>query len=81
MDLGITDHCECPRCEQAAEISVALLADAAEPLLAATRALLRYQPDPSREVAARPEGLRIGDTGNKGIIRSKFKICFLSIRS
>ena len=65
MDFGISDHCEGACCEQAAEISIALLADAAEPLLAATRALLRYQPDPSREVAARPEGPWISDAGNQ----------------
>lgn len=36
MDFGITDHCERPCNEQSAEIPIALLADATEPLFTAT---------------------------------------------
>ena len=50
VDLGISDDGKRARCEQAAQIAIALLADAAEPVLAPTRMLLRHQPDPGREV-------------------------------
>ena len=51
VDLGIADDGECTGHEQVAQIAVTLFADAAEPVLATTRVLLRYEPDPSREVA------------------------------
>src|ERR1700760_2151152 len=47
MDLGIADHGECASREQATQITVALLADTAELVLATARLLLRYEPDPS----------------------------------
>ena len=51
VDLGIADDGERAGHEQAAYIAVTLFADTAEPVLATTRVLLRYEPDPSREVA------------------------------
>ena len=65
MDLGITDDRQRAGREQAAQIAIALLADTAEPALAAARVLLRYQSDPAREVPSRPESLRIGDAGDQ----------------
>src|SRR6516162_4667168 len=65
MDLGITDDRECAGREQAAQIAIALLADTAEPVLAAARVLLRHEPDPGREVPTRSEGLRVGNTGDQ----------------
>jgi hypothetical protein len=65
MDLGISDHRERARCEQAPEIAITLLTDAAELLLAAARVLLREQPDPGREVATRSERFRIGNASDK----------------
>ena len=50
VDLGIADDGECAGREQAAQIAVALLADAAEPVLTPARVLLRHEPDPGREV-------------------------------
>src|SRR3954463_9595414 len=52
VDLGIADDGECPGHEQAAQIAVPLFADAAEPVLAPARVLLRNEPDPGREVAS-----------------------------
>ena len=52
VDLGIADDGECTGHEQAAQIAVTLFADAAEPVLAPARVLLRYEPDPGREVAS-----------------------------
>ena len=65
MDLGITDDRECASREQAAQIAIALLADTAEPVLAAARVLLRHQPDPGREVPSRSESLRICNAGDQ----------------
>src|SRR5215210_1734242 len=50
MDLRVADDGECSSREQAAQIAIASLTDAAEPLLAAARALLRHEADPGREV-------------------------------
>src|SRR3979490_563122 len=52
VDLGIADDGECTGHEQAAQIAVTLFADAAEPVLAPARVLLRNEPDPGREVAS-----------------------------
>src|SRR4029077_5683390 len=65
MDLGITDDRGAPSREQAAQIAIALLADTAEPVLAAARVLLRHEPDPGREVPPRSEGLRVCNTGDQ----------------
>src|SRR3990172_3324348 len=46
MELGIADHGERAGGEQAAQIAIALLADAAEPVLAPARVLLGHEPDP-----------------------------------
>ena len=51
VDLGIADDGECTGHEQAAQIAVTLFADAAEPILAPARVLLRNEPDPGREGA------------------------------
>src|SRR5262245_25199976 len=60
MDLGVAGYGECASREQATQVAVALLADAAQPVLAPARVLLRHEPDPSREVPRRSKGLGIG---------------------
>src|SRR5271166_2589364 len=50
MDFGIADHSQGACREQTAQITIASFADIAEPVLAATRVLLRDEPDPGREV-------------------------------
>src|SRR6185437_6398912 len=62
MDPGIADHGERASREQAAQIAITLLADAAKPVLAAAGVLLRHEPDPGREVPPRSEGPGIGNT-------------------
>src|SRR5258707_11585104 len=52
VDLGIADDGECTGHEQAAQIAVPLFADAAEPVLAPTRVLLRNESNPGREVTS-----------------------------
>ena len=51
MDFSIADDGERTGHEQAAQVAVTLLADMADPVLAAARMLLRHQPNPGREVA------------------------------
>jgi hypothetical protein len=46
VDLGIANDGESPGGEQAAQIAIALLADATEPVLASARVLLRHETDP-----------------------------------
>jgi hypothetical protein len=46
MDLGIADHRQRARREQAAQIAITLFADTAELVLAPARVLLRHEPDP-----------------------------------
>jgi len=55
MDLRIADHGKRAGREQAAQIAIALLADAAKLFFTPTRVLLRYQPNPGREVTPRSE--------------------------
>src|SRR6516162_5731865 len=62
MDLGIADHGERASREQAAQIAIALLADAAKLVFTPARVLLRHKPNPGREVPSRSEGLGISDT-------------------
>jgi hypothetical protein len=50
MDLGIADDGKCAGHEQAAQIAVTSIADAAEPVLAPARVLPRHDADPGREV-------------------------------
>jgi len=52
VDLGVADDGQGAGHKQPAQIAVTLLADTAEPVLAAARVLLRNEPNPSREVAA-----------------------------
>src|SRR5271163_839736 len=65
-DLGIADDGKRTGYEQAAQIAVTLLADAAEPVLAPARVLLRHKSNPGREIAPRSECLWVGDTSNQG---------------
>src|SRR5215510_265479 len=65
VDLGIADHGECASREQATQIAITLLADAAKPVLAAAGVLLRHEPDPGREVPPRSKGPGIGNTGDQ----------------
>src|SRR5713101_6967744 len=65
MEFGIADHGQRPRREQAAQIPIASLADAAELFLAPARVLLGHEPDPSREVPPRSESPRITDAGDQ----------------
>ena len=46
VDLGITDDGKSTGREQAAQVAIALFADAAELVLTAARMLLRDEPDP-----------------------------------
>src|SRR5258705_10137639 len=66
MFLGIADDGHCAGVEQPPQVSLALLGDAAKPILAAGRVLLRHQPDPGGEIASRPERLPVADLGNQG---------------
>jgi hypothetical protein len=52
MNPGVADYSEGTGGEQAAQIAIALLTDAAELLLTTARVLLRYQSDSSREVSS-----------------------------
>src|SRR5262249_24039044 len=61
MDLRIADHGKRAGREQAAQIAIALLADAAKLFFTPTRVLLRYQPNPGREVTPRPESLGVSN--------------------
>ena len=61
MDLGVADNGERAGHEQAAQIAVTLFADTAEPVPAPARVLLRYDPDPGREI--RPDGARSATSG------------------
>src|SRR6476659_5202996 len=61
MDLRIPDYGKRAGGEQAAQVSIAALGDAAEPLLAAARILLRNQADPGIKVASRSKSSRIGN--------------------
>src|SRR3954454_15564662 len=49
MDFGITDDRKCASCEQAAQIAIALFADAAKLVLASARVLFGDESDPGRE--------------------------------
>ena len=61
MDFRIADHGERAGREQAAQIAIALLADAAKLFFTPARVLLRYQPNPGREVTPRSECLWISN--------------------
>src|SRR5215470_9833567 len=65
MDHGIADHGERASREQAAQIAITLLADAAKPVLAAAGVLLRHEPDPGREVPPRSKGRGVCYAGNQ----------------
>ncbi len=65
MKLGIADDGECAGHKQAAQITVSLFADTAEPVPAPARVLSGYQPDPGREVATRSEGFGVRDAGDQ----------------
>src|SRR6266436_5768112 len=59
VELRIADHGERTGCEQAAQITIALFADAAELVFAPARVLLRHEPDPGREIPSRSKCLGI----------------------
>src|SRR5215475_10853579 len=65
MDLGIADHRQRARREQAAQIAITLFADTAELVLAPARVLLRNEPNPGRKIPPRSEGLWISDAGDQ----------------
>src|SRR5262245_8223887 len=59
VELGIADHGERAGGEQAAQIAVSLFADVAELVFATARVLLRYEPNPGREIPSRSKRLGI----------------------
>ena len=65
MDLGIADNGESSGREEAAQIAIALLADAAKLCFASARVLFRHQPDPGREIAPGSKSLGVGDAGDQ----------------
>jgi hypothetical protein len=65
MDLGIADDGQRACREQAAQIAIALFADAAELTLAPARVLLRHQPNRGGKIPSRSESLRISDAGDQ----------------
>src|SRR5262249_35302886 len=65
IDLGVANDRKRACREQATQITVTLLADAAEPVLASTRMLLRHQSNPGREVSPGPKHFWIGNAGNQ----------------
>jgi hypothetical protein len=66
MPLGISDDRQCSNRQHRAQVSVALLGDATEPLIAAAQVLLWCEPDPGRKVARRRKGSWIRDRRNQG---------------
>src|SRR5476649_1055369 len=56
----------CPDHQQPPQISIALLGDAAEPVLAAGAVLLGHQSDPGSKTAPRCECLPVADLSNQG---------------
>ncbi len=66
VDLGVADDGQRSGHEQAAQIAVPLFADAAEPVLAPTRMLLRNEPNPGREVTPGSEGREVSNTRDQG---------------
>src|SRR5262245_61995432 len=65
MDLGVADYRQRASREQAAQVAIALLADAAKLVLSTTLTLPGHQADPSREIATRSEGPWIINTGDQ----------------
>src|SRR5262249_28197687 len=65
IDLGIANDSKRACREQATQITVTLLADAAEPVLASPRMLLRHQANPARELSPGPKHFRIGNADNQ----------------
>src|SRR6516162_538420 len=61
MDFRIADHGKRAGRKQAAQIAIALLADAAKLVFAPARVLLGHEADPGRKVAPRSECLWISD--------------------
>src|SRR5215467_9895125 len=59
MELRIADYGKSTGGEQAAQIAVSLLADAAELVLATARVLLWHEPDPGREIPSPSKRLGI----------------------
>src|SRR6266536_2838790 len=57
--LGAPQHSDRPDDENAPQVAISLLGNRSELLLAPGRILPRHQPDPGREIAARPEDSRV----------------------
>src|SRR5258706_2483901 len=62
VNLSVADDGQRSGHEQAAQIAVSLFADAAEPVLAPTRVLLRNEPNPGREITPRSESRGVSNT-------------------
>src|SRR5262249_21163905 len=63
--LCVPDHGKCARAKQGAQISIALLGDAAELFSATARTLFRHEPDPRRKLPPRSKRFRLGDAGDE----------------
>src|SRR5271155_509666 len=85
MDFRVADHGERAGREQAAQIAIALFADAAKLVFASARVLLGHEADPGREVPPRSEALgsamlatkAVANTGpTPGISSSRLLVSF-----
>jgi len=63
--FGISDHGMGSDCKQRAQVAVAVLGDAAEPLLASARVLLRHKADLGGQIATGLERLRVEHAGDQ----------------
>src|SRR5260370_40459267 len=61
MEVGRGDTGAGAGKNEAAKLAAPFLADPAKPVLAPTGVLLRHDPDPSREIPPRSEGLWVGN--------------------
>src|SRR6516165_10668463 len=65
MDFRIADDGKRAGRKQAAQIAIALFADAAKLVFAPARVLLGHEADPGREVPPRPERLGVSNAGDQ----------------
>ena len=63
---GVSNNRRCTDDEQASEIAISLLGDAAEPLLAPRRVLPRHKSDPCCKIPTGFEVTRVCDSGSDG---------------
>ena len=66
MGARLLNHGKCPDDQKAPQVSVALLGDRSQPLLAAGRIFARDDADPGRKVAPRLEDRSIRNRGDNG---------------